>query len=43
MIPLQSIIDAYADAHGEHLQLDYEHGDSTWITPPTVHGSDVSW
>lgn len=40
---LSEILDAYADAHGETHQLDYEQGDSNWLAPPTVRGSDVTW
>ncbi len=43
MIPLQSILDAYADAHGETLQSRYDQGDSPWAAPLTVWGSDVTW
>jgi hypothetical protein len=43
VIPLQSIIDAYADAYGESHQLSYEQGDSNWVAPPTVWGSDIAW
>jgi hypothetical protein len=40
---LRSIIDAYADAYGESVQLGYEQADSTWVDLPTVRGSDLPW
>lgn len=43
MITLGSVLDAYADAYGESHQLSYEQGDSNWIDPPTVQGSDIQW
>ncbi|HJP73505.1 MAG TPA: hypothetical protein VJ914_04510 [Pseudonocardiaceae bacterium] len=43
MITLRSIIDAYADAYGEALEIGYEQGDSTWTAPPTFEGRDVTW
>ncbi|HEX3782666.1 MAG TPA: hypothetical protein VHX38_23610 [Pseudonocardiaceae bacterium] len=43
MHSLQQILDAYADAHGEALQIDYEQGDSAWSAPLPVWGSELPW
>jgi hypothetical protein len=43
MYRLRDILAAFADAHSEHLQLDYDQGDSTWIAPPTIEGADLTW
>lgn len=43
MHSLQQILDAYADAHGEALQDNYEHGEPTWSAPLVCHGGDLPW
>jgi hypothetical protein len=40
---LSEILAAFTDAHSETRQLDYEHGDSNWIAPPTIEGADLAW
>ena len=43
MYRLRDILAAFADAHSETYELGYDQGDSNWIAPPTIEGTDLAW